>query len=82
MKTGRAARYYRIKPELLKCMGKKGIEMLSRLLSLIRKGEKLPRDWTVPIILQIYKKEDNKACHNRRSISLLCTEEKLYMKLD
>lgn len=81
LKAGKAAGYDMIKAEQIKFLGEIGVKVLHRLINIIWKKKKIPKDWKTAVILPIYKKGDNKLCDNYRGISLLCTAEKIYEKI-
>lgn len=81
LKRGKAAGHDRITPEMLKGLGKIGMEILTDLYNKIWHEEKIPEDWEVGIILPIHKKGDNRECTNYRGITLLSVALKVYERL-
>ena len=81
LKRGKAAGQDGISPEMLKCLGKEGIDRLTELYNRIWREEVIPHDWEVGIILPIHKKGDNRDCTNYRGITLLSVALKVYERL-
>ena len=81
LKRGKAAGHDGITPEMLKGLGKVGIDMLTELFNRIWKEEMIPQDWEVGIILPIHKKGNNRECTNYRGITLLSVALKVYERL-
>lgn len=56
---GKAAGHDGVTPEMIKHMGKKGRELLSRMIKLAWESKRIPKEWEVAVILPAYKKGDN-----------------------
>lgn len=81
LKNGKAAGHDKITGEMLKKMGEWGIAMLLKLINEIAKQETIPKDWTIGMILPIYKKGDKHDCNNYRGITLLSVVSKVYEQI-
>ena len=81
LKNGKAAGYDKITGEMLKNMGEWGARMLLKLYNTAIKEEKVPHDWTVGMILPIYKKGNKYNCDNYRGITLLSVVLKVYEQI-
>lgn len=64
MKLGKAAGYDCITPEMVKYMGSLAESKFLELLNLAWRWKKVPQDWTLAVILPLFKKEDNRECQN------------------
>lgn len=78
LKNGKAAGHDNITVEMLKNMGKKGKEILTRICNKVWSGGRIPGDWEVGVILPIHKKGDKRDCNNYRGITLLSNASKVY----
>lgn len=82
IKNCKAAGWDKISGEMLKHMGDWGAQVLVKLLNLIlQQGNKLPKDWTIGMIVPIHKKGDKKECNNYRGITLLPAVLKIYEQI-
>ena len=72
MKKGKAVGPDEVSVEVWKCMGKMGIEFLTRLFDRLFMGEQMPEEWKRSVLIPIYKnKEDAQCCGNYREIKLM-----------
>ena len=78
LKRGKAAGHDEITPEMLKNLGRNGVELLTSLFNKAWKEKRIPKDWELGIILPIHKKGDNRECSNYRGISILSVVLKVY----
>jgi hypothetical protein len=81
MKIGRAAGHDGITPEQIKYMGNYGKELMHKLLNLVWKKKCAPEDWKIAVIIHIFKKGNNRECHNHGGISLLSVPSKIYTRI-
>jgi hypothetical protein len=81
MKMGRAAGHDGITPEQIKYMGNYGKEHMHKLLNMSWKKKCVPEDWKIAVIIPIFKKGNNRECHNHREISLLSVPSKIYTRI-
>ena len=80
LKNGKAAGFDRITAEMLKHIGDWGTQLLVKLYNkTIQLG--IPKEWTIGMIVPIYKKGDKKDCHNYRGITLLSVVFKVYEQI-
>ncbi len=70
MKNGTDAGPGDIPIELIKCGGRKLLEIITILLNKIISGEKVPEEWKVSIITPIHEKGDERKRENYRGISV------------
>lgn len=78
LKGGKAAGYDGIAPEMIKNLGVKGLEGITKLFNKMWEEEKIPKDWEIGVLLPIYKKGDRRDCANYRGITLLSIIAKIY----
>ena len=72
MKKGKAVGPDELPVEVWKCMGKMGIEFLTRLFNKLLMGERMPEEWRRSVLIPIYKnKGDAQCCGNYREIKLM-----------
>ena len=70
MKKGKVVGPDELPVEVWKCMGKMGIEFLTRLFNRLLMGERMPKEWSV--LIPIYtNKGDAQCCGNYRGIKLM-----------
>jgi hypothetical protein len=62
-------------------MGNYGKEHMHKLLNLVWKKKYVPEDWKIAVIISIFKKGNNRECHNHRGISLLSVPSKIYTRI-
>jgi hypothetical protein len=77
----RAAGHDSITPEQIKHMGNYGKEHMHKLLNLVWKKKCVPEDWKIAVIITIFKKGNNRECHQHRGISLLNVPSKIYTRI-
>lgn len=78
LKKGKAAGHDKINAEMLKNLGRRGIELLTKIFNKAWDTAKVPEDWKIGIILPIFKKGDSRECSNYRGITLLSVVSKVY----
>ena len=72
MKKGKAVGPDELPVEVWKCMGKMGIEFLTRLFNRLLIGEQMPEEWRRSVLIPIYKnKGDAQCCGNYKGIKLM-----------
>ena len=72
MHDGKAAGGSGVVPEMLKCAGEHGFDLITDLFNTIIKENKVPEDWDKSIILNLYKgKGDATVRGNYRGLKLL-----------
>jgi hypothetical protein len=81
MKMGRAAGHDGITPEQIKHMENYGKEPMHKLLNLVWKKKCVAEEWKIAVIIPIFKKGNNRKCHNHRGISLLSVPSKIYTRI-
>ena len=68
--------------EVWKCMGKMGIEFLTRLFNRLLMGERMPKEWRRSLLIPIYKhKGDAQCCGNYREIKLMSHTIKIWERI-
>lgn len=78
LKYGKAPGCDRITSEMVKNMGRKGVELLLKIYNRVWRDVTLPNDWRKALIMPIYKKGDRRDCSNYRGITLLSTVMKIF----
>ena len=81
LKRGKTAGHDGITAEMLKNMGRNGVDMLTKLFNRIWQEEKIPEDWELGILMPIHKKGDQRECSNYRGITILSTVLKVYERI-
>jgi len=81
LKNGKAAGTDEVRSEMLKAMGHKGCEWLTRVINVSWKTGKAPKDWQQGIVIPLFKKGDHRECSNYRGITLLSQAGKVYAKV-
>lgn len=81
IKIGKAAGHDRISPEMIKNIGERSIEVLTKLFNKIWTEERIPQDWEIGIILPIFKKGDYRECKNYRGITMISVIAKMYERI-
>ena len=82
MKKGKAAGSDELPVEVWKCMGKMGIEFLTRLFNRLLMGERMPEEWRRSVLIPIYKnKGDAQCCGNYREIKLMNHTMKVWERI-
>ncbi|XP_074323512.1 uncharacterized protein LOC141660427 [Apium graveolens] len=82
MGNGKATGPNKIPIEVLWCLGKEGERWLTQLFNLIFRTGKIPHEWKLSMIIQIYKnKGDAQNCSNFRGIKLLSHTMKLWERV-
>ena len=82
MKKGKVAGSDELPVEVWKCMGKMGIEFLTRLFNRLLMGERMPEEWRRSVLIPIYKnKGDAQCCENYRGIKLMSHTMKAWERI-
>ena len=82
MKKAKAVGPNELPVEVWKCMGKMGIEFLTRLFNRLLMGERMPEEWRRSVLIPIYKnKEDAQCCGNYRIIKLMSHTMKVWERI-
>ena len=82
MKKGKAVGPDELPVEVWKCMGKMGIEFLTRLFNILLMGERMPEEWRRSVLIPIYKnKRDTQCCGNYRGIKLMSHTMKVWERI-
>ena len=82
MKKGKAVGPDELPVEVWKCMGKMGIEFLTRLFNKLLMGERMPEEWRRSVLIPIYKnKEDAQCCENYGGIKLMSHTMKVWERI-
>jgi Reverse transcriptase (RNA-dependent DNA polymerase) len=81
LKNGKAPGYDRVTAEMLKNLEGSGIDLLCKVYNKVWEEETVPQDWTVGLILPIFKKGNTRDCNNYRGITLLSTALKTYERI-
>ena len=68
--------------EVWKCMGKTGIEFLTRLFNRLLMGKRMPEEWRRSVLIPIYKNRgDAQCCGNYRGIKLMSHTMKVWERI-
>ena len=82
MKKGKAVGPDELPVEVWKCMGKMGIDFLTRLFNRLLMGERMPKEWRRSVLIQINKnKGDAQWCGNYREIKLMSHTMKVWERI-
>lgn len=81
LKNGKSPGHDKITAEMIKNMGTVGKLILHQIYNRVWKEEKVPTDWTIGVIVPIFKKGDKKDCKNYRGITLLSQVVKIYEQI-
>ena len=82
MKKGKAVGPDELPVEVSKCMGKMGIQFLTRMFNRLLMGERMPEEWRRSVLIPIYKnKGDAQCCGNYRGIKLMSQTMKVWEKI-
>ena len=82
IKKGKAVGPDELPVEIWKCMGKMGIEFLTRLFNRLLMGERMPEEWKRSVLIPIYKnKGDAQCCGNYREIKLMSHTMKVWERI-
>ena len=82
MKKGKAVGPDELPVEVWKCMGKMGIEFLTRLFNRLLMGERMSEEWRRSVRIPIYKnKGDAQCCGNYRGIKLMSHTMKVWERI-
>ena len=82
MKKGKAVGPDELPVEVWKCMGKMGIEFLTRLFNRLLMGERMPEEWRRSVLIPIYKNKGNaQCCGNYRGIKLMSHTMKVWERI-
>ena len=82
MKKDKAVGPDELPVEVWKCMGKMGIEFLTRLFNRLLMGERMPEEWKRSVLIPIYKnKGDAQCCGNYRGIKLMSHTMKVWERI-
>ena len=72
MKKAKAIGSDELPVEAWNCMGKMGIEFLTRLFNRLLMGERMPEEWRRSVLIPIYKNKGKvQCCGNYRGIKLM-----------
>ncbi|XP_047489128.1 uncharacterized protein LOC125039333 [Penaeus chinensis] len=81
MINGKAVASDSIPVEVWKCLGKTGVEYLTREFNIMN-IERIPEQWRISTNIPIFKnKGDILACGNFRGIKLMCHSMKIYERI-
>uniref|UniRef100_A0A1Y1M0F5 Reverse transcriptase domain-containing protein n=2 Tax=Photinus pyralis TaxID=7054 RepID=A0A1Y1M0F5_PHOPY len=78
IKKGKSAGHDKINAEMLKNLGARGTEMLTKIFNKAWTTGKVPEDWKLGIIIPLFKKGDSRDCSNYRGITILSVVSKVY----
>ena len=82
MKKGKAVGPDELPVEVWKCMGKMGIEFLTRLFNRLLMGEQMPEEWRRSVLIPSYKNKGNaQCCGNYRGIKLMSHAMKVWERI-
>ena len=82
MSRGRATGPDEIPVEFWKCMGRSGVEWLSRLFNAIFRTKRMPDEWRWSTVVPLYKnKGDIQCCNNYRGIKLISHTMKVWERV-
>ena len=82
MKKGKVVRPDELPVEVWKCMGKIGIEFLTRLFNRLLMGEQFPEEGRRSVLIPIHKnKGDAQCCGNYRGIKLISHTMKVWERI-
>ena len=82
MKKGKAVGPDELPVEVWKCMGKMGIEFLTRLFNRLLMDERMPEEWKRSVLIPIYKnKGDAQCCENYRRIKQMSHTMKVWERI-
>ena len=82
IKKGKAVGPDELPVEVWKCMGKMGIEFLTRLFNRLLMSERMPEEWKRSVLIPIYKnKRDEQCCGNYRGIKLMSHTIKIWERI-
>ena len=82
MKKGKVVGPDELPVEVWKCIGKMGIEFLTRLFNRLLMGERMPEEWRRNVLIPIYKnKGDALCCGNYREIKLMSHTMKVWERI-
>jgi exonuclease III len=81
MKPGKAPGVDELPIELVKEAGVVGVQWLYRVMKVVWRERRVPKEWTKGVIIPIFKKGDRKQCKNYRGITLMCHCAKVYEKI-
>ena len=82
MKKSEVAGPNELPVEVWKCMGKMGIEFLTRLFNRLLMGEQMPEEWKRSVLILIYKnKGGTQCCGNYRGIKLMIHTMKVWERI-
>ena len=82
MNKSKAAGPDELPVEVWKCMGKMGIEFLTRLFNRLLMNEQMPEEWKRSVLIPIYKnKGDAQCCGYYRGINLMSHTMKVWERI-
>jgi hypothetical protein len=81
LKLGKAAGYDKMAKEMVKYIGRTGRMLLLKVIRTAWKTKSVPIEWSIAIIVPVYKKGDNRLCQNHRGISLLSMPGQIYERI-
>ena len=82
MKKGKAVGPDELPVEVWKCMGKMGINVLTRLFNRLLMSERMPEEWRRSVLIPIYKnKGDTQCSENYRGIKLMSHTMKIWERI-
>ena len=82
MKKGKAQGPDDIPVEVWIALGNKGVKFLVNFFNILLRGEKMPNEWRMSMLVPLYKgKRDIKKCENNRGIKLMSHTMKLWERI-
>ena len=82
MKKGKAVGLDELPVEVWKCMGKMGIEFLSRLFNKLLMGERMLEKWRMSVLIPIYKNKGDAQCYGTHTgIKLMSHTIKIWERI-
>ena len=82
MKKGKAVGPDELPVAAWKCMGKMGIDFLTRLFNRLLMGKRMPEEWRRSVLIPIYKNKRNAQCYgNYRGIKLMSHKMKVWERI-
>uniref|UniRef100_A0A1Y1M3Z3 Reverse transcriptase domain-containing protein n=1 Tax=Photinus pyralis TaxID=7054 RepID=A0A1Y1M3Z3_PHOPY len=81
LKRGKAVGHDGVSTEMVKNLGREGMEVVTALYNKVWLEEQIPKDWEIGILMPIYKKGDKRDCTNYRGITMTCILAKVYERI-